>query len=215
MPPNTRDKMRSLDTNIKADFIKKDKLGLGSTPSTEGAFLQSSRPSTGKRSQTDDPTAHDTRDFGDPTGSIESPKKARPRSRTFTFSKSGQSPSKKQKSARPTSHQRTKSGGLTPSASSTSLASDGAIQGLGFLSGANKPAVPEDYIKYLKNVQAPDMVEVGKIHKLRQLLRNETVDWIDSFIVQNGMTELVNLLYRIIKVEWRCVIFSGYKCGCR
>ena len=207
--------MRSLDTNIKADFIKKDKLGLGSASSTESPSLHSSRPSTGKRSQTDDPTAHDARDFGDPTGSIESPKKARPRSRTFTFSKSGQSPSKKQRSERPASHQRTKSGGLTPSASSTSLVSDGAMQGSTFLSGANKPAMPDDYINYLKKVQAPDMVEVGKIHKLRQLLRNETVVWIDSFIMQNGMTELVNLLYRIIKVEWRCVVFPVYECGRR
>ena len=205
--------MRSLDTNIKADFIKKDKLSLGSAQSTESASSQSSRPSAGKRSQTDDPTAHDTGDFEDPTGSIESPKKARPRSRTFTFSKSGQSPSKKQKSERPTSHHRTKSGGLTPSASSTSLVSDGVGQGSSSLSGAYKSTMPEDYIKYLKEVQAPDMVEVGKIHKLRQLLRNETVDWIDSFIVRDGMTELVNLLYRIIKVEWRCVNFSMYKCG--
>ncbi len=200
--------MRSLDTNIKADFIKKDKAGSGSASSTEGVFLRSSRPSTGKRSQTDDATTHDTGESVDLTGSSESPKKTRPRSLTFTFSKSGQSPSKKQKSERPPSHQRTKSGGLTPSASSTSLASDGAGQGSTFLTRANKPAVPEDYIKYLKKVQTPDLVEVGRIHKLRQLLRNETVDWIDSFIMQDGMTELVDLLYRIIKVEWRWVIFS-------
>lgn len=203
--------MRSLDTNIKADFIKKDKSGLGSASSTEGLLLKSSRPSAGKRSQTDDATTHYTGEFVDETGSTESPKKPRPRSRTFTFSKSGQSPSKKQKSERPASHHRTKSGGLTPSASSTSLASDGAAQGSAFFSRANKPTVPEDYIKYLKEVQAPDLVEVGKIHKLRQLLRNETVGWVDTFIMQGGMTELVELLYRIIKVEWRCVIFPVYE----
>jgi hypothetical protein len=69
--------------------------------------------------------------------------------------------------------------------------------------GNNKPAVPEDYIGYLRKVQKPESVEVGKIHKLRQLLRNETVGWVESFIAQDGMTELVGLLYRIIKVEWR------------
>lgn len=196
--------MRSLDTNIKADFVKKNKSGLGSASSTEGVLLQSSRPSAGKRSQTDDATTHDTGEFVDLIiGSTESPKKPRPRSRTFTFSKGGQSPSKKQKSERPGSHQRIKSGGLTPSASSTSLASDGAAQGSTFFNKANKPVIPGEYIKYLKQVQAPDLVEVGKIHKLRQLLRNETVDWVDTFIVQGGMTELVGLLYRIIKVEWR------------
>lgn len=203
VPQNTRDKMRSLDTNIKADFVKKNKPGSGSASSTEGFLLQSSRPGAGKRSQTDDTTTYDTGELVDPIGSTESPKKPRPRSRTFTFSKGGQSPSKKQKPEPPGSHQRTKSGGLTPSASSTSLASDGAAQGSTFFSKVNKPAVPEEYIKYLRKVQAPNLVEVGKIHKLRQLLRNETVDWVDTFIVQGGMTELVELLYRIIKVEWR------------
>ncbi|KAM0806249.1 armadillo-type protein [Usnea florida] len=203
VPQNTRDKMRSLDTNIKADFIKKDKSGSGSASSTEGLLLQSSRPGTGKRSQTDDVTTHETEKVVGPVVSNESPKKPRPRSRTFTFSKSGQSPSKKQKSERPVSHQRNKSGGLTPSASSTSLVSDGGAQGSTYFGRANKPAVPEDYIEYLRTVQAPESVEVGKIHKLRQLLRNETVGWIDTFIIQGGMTELVELLYRIIKVEWR------------
>ena len=206
--------MRSLDTNIKADFIKKDKSGSGSASSTEGLLLQSSRPSTGKRSQTDDVTTPDTEEVVDPVVSTESPKKPRPRSRTFTFSKSGQSPSKKQKSERPVSHQRAKSGGLTPSASSTSLVSDGGAQGSTFLGRANKPAVPEDYIEYLRKVRAPELVEVGKIHKMRQLLRNETVGWVDTFIIQGGMTELVEMLYRIIKVEWRSVIspMDGSSC---
>ena len=205
--------MRSLDTNIKADFIRKDKSGSGSASSAEGMLLQSSRPSAGKRSQTDDPTTHDTRESADPTGFTESPKKARPRSRTFTFSKSGQSPSKKQKSERPGPYQRAKSGGLTPSASSTSLASDGFAQGSTFSGRAKTPADPEDYIKYLNEVQAPELVEVGKIHKLRQLLRNETVGWIDKFIMQDGMIQLVDLIYRIIKVEWRWVILFVFKCS--
>ena len=138
---------------------------------------------------------------------METPKKSRPRSLTFTLSKSDLSPSKKQKSERPSSHQRSKSGGLTPSASSTSLKSDGAGQGFGFFSKASKPAVPDDYIAYLKKVQQPEIVEVGKVHKLRQLLRNETVDWVDAFIAQGGMIELVELLYRINKVEWRYADF--------
>ena len=205
--------MRSLDTNIKADFVKKDKSSSGSTSSIDGSSGQFSRPSAGERSQTDDAATHFTGYFVDPKGFEESPKKTRPRSRTFTFSKNGQSPSKKQKSERPVSHQRNKSGGLTPSASSTSLASNSATLGSSFFSKANKPAVPEDYIIYLRNVQSPDSVEVGKIHKLRQLLRNETVGWVDTFIMQGGMTELVELLYRIIKVEWRCVIFPMYQCS--
>ena len=65
--------------------------------------------------------------------------------------------------------------------------------------------MPDDYISYLKKVQQPEVVEVGKVHKLRQLLRNETVDWVNTFIIQGGMIELVELLYRINKVEWRYV----------
>lgn len=203
VPENTRDKMRSLDTKIKADFITNNTSGSGSASSSEGLRMQSSRPGTGERSQTENATAGNTGDGSERAVSAESDKKSRPRSRTFTFSKGDQSPSKKQKSERPTSHQRTKSGGLTPSESSKSLTSDGNGQGLPFFSRANRPAVPGDYISYLRKVQQPEKVEVGKIHKLRQLLRNETVGWVDTFIAEGGMTEIVELLYRIIKVEWR------------
>lgn len=206
VPQNTRDKMRTLDTNIKADFINKDKFGSGSASSTEGLALQSSRPSSGKHSQTDDNVPNAAEGL-ETTASIESPKKSRPRSRTFTFSKGDQSPWKKQKPERPVSHHRTKSGELAPSESSTSLTATGA-QMSGFFSRNNKPALPEDYIGYLKKVQKPEHVEVGKIHKLRQLLRNETVGWVETFIAQGGMTELVGLLYRTIKVEWRSVKYD-------
>lgn len=60
----------------------------------------------------------------------------------------------------------------------------------------------------MKEVQKPEIVEVGKLHKLRILLRNETVTWVEFFISVGGMDELVKLLYRILKVEWRLVPFS-------
>jgi hypothetical protein len=66
-----------------------------------------------------------------------------------------------------------------------------------------KPAVPDDFISYLKRVQKPQLVEVGRLQKLKQLLRNETVAWVDSFITKGGMAEIVSLLYRIIDVQWR------------
>ena len=198
--------MRTLDTNIKADFVNKHKSVSGSASSTEGLSFQSSRPSTGKRAKTAD-ASMSAGDNLNTEPAIETTKKSRPRSLTFTLSKSDISPSKKQKSERPSTHQRSKSGGLTPSASSTSLKSDGARQGFAFFSKVSKPAVPDDYIVYLKKVQQPEIVEVGKVHKLRQLLRNETVDWVDVFIAQGGMMELVELLYRINKVEWRYAEF--------
>lgn len=202
VPQNTRDKMRTLDTNIKADFINKDKFGSGSASSTEGLALQSSGPNAGKRLQIDDSMMNAVRG-PETTGSVDSPKKSRLRSRTFTLSKGDQSPSKKQKAERPISHQRTKSGGLTSSESSKSFTSTGAVQASTFFGRNSKPSVPEDYIDYLRNVQKPESVEVSKIHKLRQLLRNETVGWVESFVAQGGMTELAALLYRTIEVEWR------------
>ena len=61
-------------------------------------------------------------------------------------------------------------------------------------------------------MQRPQDVEIGKLHKLRLLLRNETVDWVDTFIRQGGMTELVGLLYRIMEMEWRYVFYCN-TCG--
>ena len=203
VPENTREKMRSLDTKIKADFVSKDTFGTGSASSVEGLSLQSSRPNTGKRSKTENGRTGESGENEILGITEKSSKKSRPRSRTFTFSKGDQSPSKKQKADRPGSRHKMESGELTPSGSSKSLTSAGAAQGLAFFSKANKPAAPEDYIGYFRKVQQPEAVEVSKVHKLRQLLRNETVGWVDDFIAQGGMTELVELLYRILKVEWR------------
>lgn len=41
------------------------------------------------------------------------------------------------------------------------------------------------------------------MHKLRILLRNESIAWTDTFVKSGGMDEVVKLLYRIIRVEWR------------
>jgi hypothetical protein len=68
--------------------------------------------------------------------------------------------------------------------------------------GHATPAVGE-YISYLRKTQDPKKVEVGRLHKLRILLRNETVAWVDGFVTQGGMAEVVSLLHRLMKVEWR------------
>lgn len=73
---------------------------------------------------------------------------------------------------------------------------------LGMKSGKSQQ-VPADFVAYLKKVQKPELVEVGKLHKLRLLLRNETVAWTEEFIKQGGMKEIVDLLHRIMAVEWR------------
>ncbi|KAL9123945.1 MAG: hypothetical protein Q9217_006677 [Psora testacea] len=205
VPQNTRDKMRSLDTNIKANFIKQDKAGSGSASSAEGLAAQTSRPDTVRRSRTNDSTSHNVGERPESSHSAESQKKSRPRSRTFTFSKGEGSPSKKQKSDRSGGHHRSKSGESKAPELSKPLGSPDTTSKcyFGLFGKGNILATPEDYIAYLRNVEQPQEVEVGKIHKLRQLLRNETVEWVNSFITDGGMTEVVSLLYRIIAVEWR------------
>jgi hypothetical protein len=64
----------------------------------------------------------------------------------------------------------------------------------------------DDFVSYLRKVQKPELVEVGRLHKLRLLLRNETVAWTDEFIGHGGMEEIVSLLHRIMEVEWRSVV---------
>ena len=194
--------MRALDTNMKADLIKQNK---STSPSnTLGDPSQqtgSSRPSS-RRSKTDI-TVSRSEDKDNHIEEQASSKKARPRSLTFTRGKGDQSPSKKQKGDRSLSHGRNKSVELTRTSSSISLQDSANSSGFGFLGRAPKPAVPEDFISYLKEVQSPQSVEVGRLQKLRQLLRNETVSWVDEFITKDGMAELVGLLYRIIDIEWR------------
>lgn len=202
--------MRALDTNIKADFLKQDKSGSGSAKEAGESSLPNlgetttGRPSSWGRSKTEDGLVSGNQGETDSPAVNESPRKSRPRSRTFTLTK-GRSSSKKQKAERSPSSGRPKSTDSTPSAASTPVTSSAAAQALSFVTKLAKPVGPEEYIQYLRKVQLPASVEVGRLHKLRQVLRNETVAWVDVFITKGGMTEIVGLLYRIIQVEWRYV----------
>ncbi|KAG8530971.1 uncharacterized protein KY384_004328 [Bacidia gigantensis] len=203
VPQNTKDKMRSLDTTIKADLIKQDRTGSGSSSSAEG-MQHSRKPSLGERSRTDCSLPGDSGGTSD-SGGFETRKSSRPRSRTFTFNKGEGSPTKKRKSERSRSRQRPQPGELQNSESSWSLSGGDASRkgSFGLFSKANVFTTPDDCIKYLRDVKMPQSVEVGKIHKLRQLLRNETVEWVNNFITQGGMIEIVDLAFRTMAVEWR------------
>ncbi|KAE8392080.1 armadillo-type protein [Aspergillus alliaceus] len=190
IPHNMREKMRSLDTNIKADFIQKDKAESAHSASAS----VHTNDSTGRRGRRKE--QKEERQPQDSKGS-----QSRSRSRGFSFSK-GSSPTKKRPESG-SSYRRPKSADfsqpglskiLTPSTSTTSLSAT-ACQ--------DTAADPSDFVHYLREIQKPEMIEIGKIHKLRLLLRNETVSWVDTFITDGGMDEIVQLLYRIMKVEWR------------
>ncbi|KAJ5168390.1 uncharacterized protein N7482_003984 [Penicillium canariense] len=185
IPHNMRDKMRSLDTNIKADFIQKDRTENG-TPLSAGTG--DSRRGRGKESK----------DSQDRKGS-----RSRSRSRGFTFGRGSSSPSKKARPESGTFH-RPKSVDLSqPVGVYTTLSAAGSTASISEAAAVDTAADPSDFVHYLREIQKPEMVEVGKLHKLRLLLRNETVSWVDGFIAEGGMDEIVQLIYRIMKMEWR------------
>lgn len=128
-----------------------------------------------------------------------SSKRERPRSRTFTFSRSD-SPTKKQKGELAERKTSSKANPIPKSPSSRSLVSNASDRSI---SNGAKAVKADEFIAYLKKTPKPQQVEVGKLHKLRLLIRNETVDWVDNFIQDGGMTELVGLLHRIMEIEWR------------
>ncbi|CAJ0548952.1 Ff.00g025650.m01.CDS01 [Fusarium sp. VM40] len=191
IPENQRYKMRNLSDTIKMEFIRQD-------------WAES------RGSRTDRPCSTDSADSGmaieASTQNEEKPKRSRGKS--FTLSrgrkepKEPSSPIKKSKGEGTLGrHFRSKSTDSVisegPPGSSGSVSNSGILSKMKFNQG------PGDYVAYLRKVQKPQLVEVGKVHKLRLLLRNETVAWIEDFIQLGGMKEIVGLLNRIMEVEWR------------
>lgn len=185
--------MRTLTLRVKADFVKQDR-GTATPTSPAKPVSRNSiwsgdnseqAPIVQEPTQTTEEVSNDT-------------KKSRTRSKTFTFSKNESSPTKKHKAdARPTSLH-------VPKASFTNMslpsptATPGALPPRG-----PQPGDPDEFVTYLRKVSDPVKVEVSRLHKLRLLLRNETVAWVDKFISLGGMTEVVELLQRIMAIEWR------------
>jgi hypothetical protein len=196
IPEHQRGKMRSLAKSMKKDFIKQDW--------AEIAAAKNGRPGTNSSDSSADVT--------EGTHDVPEVKSKRPRSRTFTLSratsKENKEPSSPTKKQRPEltlgRHSRTKSSESIKDGNK-SLAASGAAVAQNLIAKA-KGQLPDDFVSYLRKVQRPELVEVGRLHKLRLLLRNETVAWTDEFIRQGGMEEIVGLLHRIMGVEWRLVI---------
>ncbi|KAF2724799.1 hypothetical protein K431DRAFT_217215 [Polychaeton citri CBS 116435] len=202
IPEPMRQKMRTLTLRVKADFVKQDHGAKSAGASSEEAMVEAMTDAskTGAEAKEENTDVNDSK----------STKRSRPRSRTFTFSKADKrggdtSPSKKQRSSskarkeektRPVSIHVPKSGGSKSSTPTTPTFGS-------FGRSGQAPASPSSFITYLKQNQDPTVVEVGRLHKLRILLRNETVAWVDNFISQGGMSEIVGLLHRIMEVEWR------------
>lgn len=199
IPHNMRDNMRNLKPDVKAGLLKGERVGSGSsTNSTAG------NPSD-IRSSARSPQKKDS-ESGDAKDSKRSRSRSRPRSRILTLSKSEDSSSDKQdrsgSSSRSRSKSRNKSADLTSSRPTSSRAMSSTVS-LASLSATDSATTPGDFIHYLREVQKPELVEVSKLHKLRILLRNESINWTDHFVTRGGMDELLQLYYRITKIEWR------------
>ncbi|ROW08319.1 hypothetical protein VMCG_03018 [Cytospora schulzeri] len=185
IPENQRYKMRNLNDTVKMEFIRQD------WAESEGKNLV--RPPT---NESDDFSADNSKE------SVRGTEKKHSRGRSFTFSRNswkiGGSPSKGKKKE-PSGHTRNKS---ADSAVSERPPSAGSYSSNGIMAKVTGQQ-PSDFVNYLRKVQKPESVEVGKLHKLRLLLRNERVAWTEDFIKQGGMKEIVGLLHRIMEVEWR------------
>lgn len=194
IPENMRGKMRSLTIEMKRDFVKQDR--------AETAAAKNGRPGTDGSNSSADATSG--------THDVEV-KTKRPRSRTFTLSRGSSKEPSASKSKKPegtmSRHSRTKSSDSMKGDSKT-LTTAGAVAQT--LIAKAKGQTPEDFVSYLRKVQQPEKVEVGRLHKLRLLLRNETVAWTDEFVGLGGMEEIVGLLHRTMEVEWRLVEMMSF-----
>lgn len=191
IPQNLRDQLRNLKPEVKAGLMKGERIGSGS--SVEGEEL---RPSA-RRTEKERPSSKDS----EGKDRKQSRSRSRPRSRILSLPKRGDtSPVKQEGTGRMRSKSRPKSIDLNRPMSATAMSSTAS---LGSLGAPDSATTPGDFIHYLREVQKPELVEVGKIHKLRVLLRNESVTWTDTFVNKGGMDEIVQLLYRIMKLEWR------------
>ena len=204
IPELQREHMRGLDARIKRDFIKNEgrsRIASGSAVSDTGSQvsegndkkLRSKRSrDEGRRSLGEDNTRTSAEDPGSP-----SKRRSRSRSRTFTFSKGDRS-KKSRSQSRPRSLMSLKN---LSSSSVNSIGMDGSSEP----KDTRRRSDPNEFVGFLRNAQVPEKVEVGKLQKLRRLLRHESVSWVDDFIIEGGMDAVVGLLRSIMKVEWRYV----------
>jgi hypothetical protein len=195
IPEHQRGKMRSLAMSMKKDFVRQDW--------AEIAAAKNGRPGTNGSVSSAEATS----------GSHDAPevKTKRPRSRTFTLSRASSkeppSPTKKSKAEASLGRgSKTESSENLNGTNKSFTASSAAVAQT--LIAKAKGQLTDDFVAYLRKVRKPELVEVGRLHKLRLLLRNETVAWTDGFIGQGGMEEIVGLLHRTMEVEWRFAVLQ-------
>ena len=233
VPQNMRSKLRALDSRVKADFIKQDKEEASTSPdsSMDSRHGRTSKPEPRGRSTS--PQKRPTlTSFGKSSGPIlraESPKKksmdisrgneSQSRQKHMSFNniikktvsstslanltghgdKSSKKKNKEEK--RPTSSHSSKDVRLN---SAWSASTHSLVQAPMTPTGEVYAKRPEEFLDYLR-IATPDTAEVGWLHKLKLILRNERLSWVEAFLSGGGFTYMVNLLYALLDLEWRYV----------
>jgi len=201
IPETMRSNMRSLDNRIKADFVKHDKV-----EPTKPESIEFKKPFFWNSNASKESTSNHRRglsqakDYGpDLEDGQNSPsKRHRSRSRAPNTRTVDGSPSKQGRST-----SRTRSLFSLKNLSSASLHIDSGETSTARLIVPAPLSSPDEFVRYLRAESEPQKVEIGKVHKLRLLVRNETVDWVGDFIMRGGMPLLFALLRRILNIEWR------------
>ncbi|KAI9806775.1 MAG: hypothetical protein M1825_006232 [Sarcosagium campestre] len=212
IPENMRQRLRDLDANIKADLIRQDKVESAAAtarqvhPTSEDCNV-TARPMTGSShtaevSPMSSPHPNDVPSFG------QSKKHKKTRSKAFSFSKSGKDAGilslKKKGSNSSIGNSIKKTFCRSRNGSMASLTSSICLDGTSdTVVTKSSLTTPDEFVAYLKHPQPPQQIEVGKIHRLRLVLRNERVSWVECFIHLNGMTHLVAMLRSVMSLEWR------------
>jgi len=220
-----RSKLRALDPRVKADFIKQDKEESNISPgssmdSRHGTTTRSMSPqkrpaltSFGKSSGATVRSESPTKKSFDIGRGSETTTKSKHLSFNQILKKTASSTSlanltsgdrsfrrKNKEEKRPTSSHSNKGLQLnnTFSSSTHSLVLSGQSNGEVYAKR------PEEFLEYLKSA-TPDTAEVGWLHKLKLMLRNERLSWVETFLNGGGFTYMVNLLYALLDLEWRLV----------
>ena len=202
IPENQRYKMRNLSDTIKMEFIRQDWAEMQAK--LERPLSHDGNPQLAQANAAGSAAAGPSDQQDD--GKKEKKKHGRGLSLTIVRGSGNKSnpssPTKKKGDSTIGRHFRTKSTESLVSEPPSPFASG---YGTSFLAKVKGQQLPGDFVAYLQKVRQPELVEVGKLHKLRLLLRNETVAWTDEFIRLGGMKEIVELLHRTMAVEWRYV----------
>jgi hypothetical protein len=68
------------------------------------------------------------------------------------------------------------------------------------------PETPEVFVQWLKSYKSTDInMDVGRVKKLRMLLRNEVTTWVADFLDAGGYVRILERIQDLLDVEWRWV----------